>query len=129
MLAGAKGGEGVFGVVWDGGVDVDGVNVRIGENVGVVGVALFDAELVADFVEQFGITLADRAHLRIGMALVDGDELGAEAEPDDGDARFCDGRSHVVERTVPKNWQVPSRPPVVLEADGRILCDSSPGGI
>jgi len=119
----------VLGVVRNGRVDVDGVNVRIGEDVGVVGVALFDAELVADFVEQFGIALADRAHLRIGMALVDGDEFGAEAETDDGDAGFADGRSHVVRRTVPENWQVPSSPPVVLEADGRILCDSGPGGI
>ena len=98
MLASAKGRKGVLGVVRDRSVDVDGVNVRIGEDVCVVLIALLDAELVADLLERFGIALADRGHLGIGMALVDGNEFGTEAEADDGDAGFCDGRGHGLEK-------------------------------
>ena len=72
-------------VIGDRRVDVDGVDLRIGEQVVVGGVAFFDAELVADFVELRLGPLADGGHVRLRVALVDGDELGSEAEPDDCD--------------------------------------------
>jgi hypothetical protein len=40
----------------------------------------------------FAVALADRVHVGVRMALVDGDELGSEAEADDGDVDF-DARS------------------------------------
>jgi hypothetical protein len=86
--------EGVLGVIWNRRVDVDCVNVRIGEDVGILLIALFDTELVADLFEGFGIPLADRGHFRIRMALIDGYEFGTEAETDDGDAGFANGLGH-----------------------------------
>ena len=73
-------------VVGDGRVDVDGVDVRILEQFLVIGVALRDAEVVADRVE-LGLGLRWQMAYMFGvrMALVDGDELGPEAEADDGD--------------------------------------------
>ena len=66
-------------------VDVNGMDVRIREQVLVGSVAFRDAELVADFI-QLGLgPLADGIHVRIRMTLIDRDELGAETEADDGD--------------------------------------------
>ena len=51
----------------------------------IVGVARLDAEAVAALVELFLVASADGVHLGIRVALIDRDELGAEAEADDGD--------------------------------------------
>jgi hypothetical protein len=42
-------------------------------------------ERLADLAELFLVALADGVHVGLRMALVDGNELGAEAEADDGD--------------------------------------------
>lgn len=86
VLAGAQGFEGVFGVIGDGGVDVDGVDVWIREKGVVVGVAFGDAKLVAYLIQGIRIALAEGDDIGIWMALVDGNELGAEAEANDRDA-------------------------------------------
>ena len=41
-----------------------------------------------DLVEGVLGALADRPQLGVGVALIDGDELGTEAEPDDGNVKF-----------------------------------------
>jgi hypothetical protein len=41
---------------------------------------------LADLVELFRRTLADGDKVRMGMSLVDGDELGTKAETDEGGA-------------------------------------------
>ncbi len=86
MLARLERRHHLVGVQLQRGVDVDDVDVRVGEHRIVVGVADVDPELVADFVELGLGALADRVHLGVGVALVDGDELGTEFEPDDTDA-------------------------------------------
>ena len=70
---------------------MDGVDVRVFEQLVVVGVARLDAELVAALVEFRLVAPADGVHLGVRMVLVDGNELGPEAEADDGDADFLVG--------------------------------------
>jgi len=53
--------------------------------------ALLDAERIADLVQLFLIALADREHLRIGVLLIDGRELSAKAEANDGRAKLGHG--------------------------------------
>ena len=76
------------GVVGDGGIDVDGIDLGIGEEIGVVRVALFDAVFIANLVEMGFVALADGDQFGVWVALVDGDEFGAEAETDDCDIWF-----------------------------------------
>ena len=94
MLAGAEGGKGVLSMIGDRSIDVDGVNVRISEQILVTGESLFDAELVADLFERIRIALTDRRHLGVGMALIDGNEFGAESESNNSDARFAERFGH-----------------------------------
>src|SRR5262249_2969897 len=95
VLAGLEGGQGLWGVVGDGRVDVDGIDGRVLQQLVVVGVAGLDAELVPDLVEALLVATADGGHLGVGVGLVDGNELGAETKADDGDANLPVGR-HVV---------------------------------
>jgi hypothetical protein len=76
----------MLGVIGDGGVEVDGVDVGISEDICVVGVAFFDAIFVADFIERGFGALANGGHFCLGVTLVDGDEFGSESKSDDGDA-------------------------------------------
>ena len=80
MLAGLQGLDGHPAVVGDGRVDVDEVDVFVRQDLLVLGVALGDAELVADGVEFLLVATADRLDAAEGMALVDGDEFGAKAQ-------------------------------------------------
>ena len=91
VLAGLEGGEALGGVVGDRRVDVNGVDVGVGEELVVVGVADFDAETVAALLQPLFGAATDGGHLRVGVVLVDRDELGAEAEADDGDADLLVG--------------------------------------
>ena len=63
---------------------MDGVNVGVFEQLPVVGVAALDLEGVADLVELFWIALADGMQPSLRMALIEWNELGAEAQADDG---------------------------------------------
>src|SRR6516165_2777037 len=66
-------------------IDVDEIDLRVGEHVFVFRVALVDLEEIADLLELGGRALADGVYVGIRVALVNRDELGAEAEADDGD--------------------------------------------
>ena len=46
-------------------------------------------DLISACLELLGVALADRDQARVGVRLVDGDELGAEAESDDGNVEFA----------------------------------------
>ena len=86
MLAGLERSKRHRGMVGDRRIDVDGVDLAVLEEVGVVLVPPLDAIGLADLIELVPRPLADRDELRVGVALVDGDELGAKAEADDGGA-------------------------------------------
>ena len=60
------------------------IDLRVLEQLSVIFVPLRDTEGLADGVELLPGALADCVHLRVGMALIDGNELGAEAEADNG---------------------------------------------
>ncbi len=70
------------GVRSDGGVDVDGIELRIGEQRLVAVETPLHAELIAHLLQALLVALADRVHLGVRMPLVDGDELDAESEAD-----------------------------------------------
>ena len=80
-------------MIWDRAVDVDEVNVGIGKNIVVAGVSLFDSKLVASLVHLGFVAAADRGDVRIGMGLVDRDELGTKAQTNHGGV---DGTTHLV---------------------------------
>jgi hypothetical protein len=88
MLARLQRGNRLRRMIRDRRVDVDGVDVRILQQVLVARVAGGDAEAVAARVELFLVPPADRVHLGIGVTLIDRDELGAEAESDERDANL-----------------------------------------
>ncbi len=66
------------GVVGDRAVDVDEIDVLVGEHFLVIGVAFVDAELVADLVQLGFVPPADGDHVRIRMALIDRNKLRPE---------------------------------------------------
>jgi hypothetical protein len=85
MLSGFQGRDHLIGVQLQRSVDVDDVDVGIGQHFVVIGVSDLDAVLVTDLV-QFGFgTLADRVHFSVRVLLIDGDEFGAEFQADDAD--------------------------------------------
>jgi hypothetical protein len=91
VFAGFEGGDGLPAVVWNGGVDVDQIDVRILEHFSEVCVAFFDSKGIADGVE-FGLgALADGVHVCLRVALINGDEFGTEPEADDGHIHFLVG--------------------------------------
>ena len=51
----------------------------------VILISLLHSVFVADLVEDFLRALADGVHVRLWMALVDGNELGTETEADNSD--------------------------------------------
>ena len=85
VFARPEGLEGLRSVVGNGGVDVDGVDLGILEELVIVGVAFFYIELVGQLVHLLLVASADGDEVHVRVGLVDGDELGSEAEPDDGD--------------------------------------------
>ena len=76
----------LLGVIWDGRVDMDCVDVRISEEVLVALVAFFDAVFIPDFIQSRLGTLTNCREFSPGMALVDGDEFGSKTEADNCDA-------------------------------------------
>ncbi len=67
-------------MIWDRAVDVYEVNVRIGQYLIELRVAAVDGELIADAIHLRFIAAADRQHVRIGMRVVDRNELGTKAK-------------------------------------------------
>ena len=65
-------------------VDVHRIDVGVREQLLEARIPRLDAELVAAGVELLPIAPADPVHLRVRVLLIDGDELGAETETDDG---------------------------------------------
>jgi hypothetical protein len=84
VLAGVQGLDGHPGVVGNGGVDVHRVDGRVLEQVTIVGVAGLDPVAIAAFIEAFAVATGDRVDFRAGVFLIDRDEFGPEAQPDDG---------------------------------------------
>ena len=72
----------------NGRVDVHRIHRRIADEVLEGGVALLHPEGIAYRIQLVLGTLANGIHLRMGMALIDGNELGTESESDDGDVEF-----------------------------------------
>ncbi len=91
VFAGLERRQALGGVVGDGRVDVHGVDRGVLEHVFVAGVASLDAETVAALVQLGLVAAANGGQLGVGVCLVDGDELGAETEPDDADADLATG--------------------------------------
>jgi hypothetical protein len=83
VLARLQRGDRLSRMVRDRRVDVHGVDVRIAKHVCHVGVAPRDPELVGCLRQRCRRPLADRQHLGVRVRLIDGNELGAEAESDD----------------------------------------------
>ncbi len=52
-----------------------------------------DAERITDFIEFFRVALANGIHVRMRVTLINGDELGSEAQSDDGNIDFHTGRT------------------------------------
>ncbi len=77
--------DGLRGVVGDGGVDVDGIYLGILEELVVVHIAFLDVELVGDLDHLLLVATANGHEVYVRVGLVDGNELGSEAKPDDGD--------------------------------------------
>ena len=88
VLAGLEPGQALAGVVGDGRVDVDGVDLGIGQHVVELRVALGDAERVAQLVELLLAALADGVHLGLRMVLIDGNELGPKTQTHDRHANL-----------------------------------------
>src|SRR4051812_41775909 len=72
-------------MVRDGRVDMDGVNGWVLQQLLVARVALFDAPLVADFVQLLRVALADGEAPGGRVLLQDGNKFIAEAEANGGD--------------------------------------------
>jgi len=66
-------------------IDMDEVDVGIGQHVAEALVSAFNAERIADLVERNTRPAADRVHVCHRMPLVDGNELRPETETDDRD--------------------------------------------
>ena len=64
------------------------VDALVGEYVLVARVALVDSERVADMAQLLLMTPADRVHIRIGVTLVDRNELRTEAQAYDRDVHL-----------------------------------------
>jgi hypothetical protein len=85
MLSGLERGNALLGVIGDGGIDVDGINIRIREKVLVRGIPLGNVVLVSDLIEGGFRTLTDRCQVHVGVMLINWDKLGTEAKSYDCD--------------------------------------------
>jgi len=63
---------------------VDGIHIRVFQQLVEIVVASLHAERVADGIQLFAGALADGVHIGVRMPLIDGDKLRAKAQPDDG---------------------------------------------
>ena len=98
MLAGLQGLDGHPGVVGDGAIDVDRVDLGIFQEFAVIGVPLGDPVFLADLVQAFLIAPANRRDLGPLVTLVDRDELGSKPQADDCDPdwRFAGHRVRIL---------------------------------
>jgi hypothetical protein len=88
VLAGLERRDRLRGVIRDGRVDMHGVDIRVCQQVFVARIPCRDPELLAAGVELFPVATADAVHLGIRVSLVDGNELGAEAQTHDRHSHF-----------------------------------------
>ncbi len=98
VLAGLERGDRLRGVIGNGGIDVDEIDFGVFQDVGVIGVALGDFEVIANLIEFFLVALADGVHVGLGMLLIDGDEFSAETQADNGDVGFAVGHVNLLRR-------------------------------
>ncbi len=84
VFAGPQGGDRHGGMIGNGRIDMDEVDFRIGQYVVVAGVPFVDTQGIANLVQMALGSLADGNRTGQGMLLVDGDELGPEAQADHG---------------------------------------------
>ena len=88
VLAGLERRYRLPGMIGNGGVDVDRVDVRVFKQPVEIVVPILDAKRVADRIQFFAGALADGVHVGARMPLVDGNKLRAESQPDYGDVNF-----------------------------------------
>ena len=88
VFAGAQGLERLRGVIGYGGVDVDGIDLRILQQFVVIGVSFLDVELICDGVHLGLIASADGDEVCIWVRLMNRDEFCAEAKSDDGNVKL-----------------------------------------
>src|SRR5262249_44385609 len=84
MFAGLERCDRLPGVVGNRRVDMDGVYFWVLEKLLKVGVPFFHAESIADGIKFFAGALANGIHFGIGMALINGDELGSKSKANNG---------------------------------------------
>ena len=88
VFSGAQGLERLRGVIGYGGVDVDGIDLRILQQFVVIGVSFLDVKLICDGVHLRLITSADGDEVCIWVRLMNRDEFCAEAKSDDGNVKL-----------------------------------------
>ena len=93
--------DGLPGVIGNRRVDVDRVHLRVLDQFIEIVVPFLHPECVADCIQFLARALADRVHVRLGMALVDGDEFGTKAQPDDGDVNLSRAHASVMSVDAP----------------------------
>src|SRR5262249_52363864 len=86
VLSGPERRDALRGVVRDRRVDMDRIDVGVLKQFVEVGVALLDSPAISALVEVLLRPPADGVHLRVGMLLINGNELGAKTQADDGNA-------------------------------------------
>jgi len=84
MLSGLERCNRLPGVVGNGRIDVDGVDVWIFEQSIEVREPLFHPERIANGVQLLFCALANGVHVRLGMPLVNGNEFGPKSEAYNG---------------------------------------------
>ena len=88
VFAGLERGDRLPGVIGNGGIDVDRVEGRVFKQLVEIVVPVLHAKRVADRVQFFAGALADGVHVGAGVPLVDGNELRAKAQPNNGDVNL-----------------------------------------
>ena len=91
MLARIQHGDGLLGMEWNRRDQMHSVDAVIGENLIQVEDALFHFKAVADLLQDLRIGVADGQSFDVGVVQINGHELGAEAEPGEGDLDFAIG--------------------------------------
>ena len=76
-------------------VDVNRIDIRILQQLLVIGKPLGNAVLIGNLVQVLLVALAQGHDLGVGMALIDWYELGSETESDDGYFGFFDTHNSI----------------------------------
>ena len=71
-------------MVRDGSINMDRINFRIGKQLSIISEPLCDIILISDLIQAILISLTKSHDLRVGMALINGNEFGTKAESDNG---------------------------------------------